>query len=286
MGLKSWFSRKEKSVEAEALPPKDPPLFPFDLGLPFNKDVEVSGTTTFAHNGVLTLMKVRGMTSKQDYLEAVAILQQDPGNQVEKNVIEVLVDGIRVGYLSTGLSKAVRQHTMSPVNASYQLHTLRVRDKVKVKAFVWLDNNPPDWPYSESTPPPLTLPSKAKEAANDHKRIVQEGLKAGGARQREFENALVGGVHYLEPIKQLKREGNLQEALKLCYVAIESAEKDKGGGCPAPFYTIQAAIMHRKLCERDNEIAVLKRWLAASPKRDREGSKVADRLVKIESSNR
>lgn len=288
MGLKSWFSRREKPVEAEAAPAIDLPPFPLDLGLPFNKDVEVSGTMTFAHNDVLALMKRRDMTSEHGYLEAVATLQPDPDNPVEENAIEVLVDGIRVGCLFTGLGRVVRQHTMSPVNASYQLHTLRTGDKVKAKAFVWLDNSHPDWRYSESTPAPLTLESRAKEAEASHKHTVQEGLKAGGARQKEFENALVGGVHYLElvePIKQLKREGNLHEALKLCYVAIESAEKDKSGGCPAPFYTIQAAIVHRKLRERDEEVAVLKRWLAASPKRYREGSRVAERLAKIESSN-
>lgn len=288
MGLKSWFSRKGQPVKTETSPVKDLPLFPLDLGLLFSKDVEVSGTMTFAHQDVLALMKHRGLTNERGYLEAAATLQPDPDNPVEVNAIEVLVDDIRVGCLFSGLGKEVRQHTMSPVNASYQLHTLRSGDKVQAKAFVWLDNSLPAWRYSESVPPPLTLTSRAKEAEADHIRTVQEGLKAGGARQVAFENALVGGVHYLElvePIKQLKREGNLQEALKLCYVAIESAEKDKSGGCPAPFYTIQAAIVHRKLRERDEEVTVLKRWLAASPKRYRQGSTVAERLAKIESSN-
>ncbi|MGJ3403117.1 hypothetical protein [Glutamicibacter sp. Je.9.36] len=289
MGLKSWFSRREKPDAAEASPTIDLPLFPLDLGLPFNKDVEVSGTMTFAHDDVLALMKRRNMTSEHGYLEAVATLQPDPDNPVEANAIEVLVDGIRVGCLLTGLGKSVRQHTTSPVNASYQLHTFRTGDKVKAKAFVWLDNSHPSWSYSKSTPAPLMLDTRAKEAEAGHKHTVQEGLKAGGTRQKEFENALVGGVHYLElvePIKQLKREGKLREALKLCYVAIESAERGKSGGCPAPFYTIQAAIVHRKLRERDEEVAVLKRWMAASPKRFREGSRVAERLAKIELSNR
>lgn len=296
MGLKSWFGRKKKSahgathhVEAEVAPKEALPLFPFDLGLSFNKDVEVSGTMTFAHVDVLALMKRQDMTSEYGYLEAVATLQPDPDNPVEENAIEVLIDDIRVGCLFTGIGKVLRQHTMSPVNANYQLHTLRVGDKVKAKAFVWLDSSHPVWRYSQSSPAPLTLESKAKEAEADHKRTVQEALKSGGTRQKEFERALVGGVHYLEliePIKQLKREGNRQEALKLCYVAIESAEKDKSGGCPAPAYTIDAAIIHRKLREPDKEVAVLKRWLAISPKRYREGSQVAERLAKIESSTK
>ncbi|PVZ52591.1 hypothetical protein [Arthrobacter sp. H-02-3] len=92
-------------------------------------------------------------------------------------------------------------------------------------------------------------------------------------------------VHYLElvePIKQLKREGRLDEPLVLCYKAIEAAKKDAGGREPAPWYTEQAAIVHRKLSQKDEEIAVLKRWLAKCPKARRVGSRVAERLSKLE----
>lgn len=96
---------------------------------------------------------------------------------------------------------------------------------------------------------------------------------------------MVDGVHYLEliePIKQLKREGRLEEALVLCYKAIEGAEGDAGRGMPAPAYTEQAAIIHRKLGQKDQEVAVLKRWLARCPKGRREGSSIAERLAKLE----
>lgn len=74
---------------------------------------------------------------------------------------------------------------------------------------------------------------------------------------------MVKGVHYLElvePIKQLKREGRLDEALQLCYQAIQGAENDRGGREPAPAYTIDAAIIHRKLKQRDEEIAPSNDW--------------------------
>lgn len=96
---------------------------------------------------------------------------------------------------------------------------------------------------------------------------------------------MVDGVHYLElvePIKQLKREDRLEEALVLCYKAIEAAEGAAGMREPAPWYTEQAAIVHRKLRQRDEEIAVLKRWLAKCPKFRRGGSRIADRLAKLE----
>lgn len=95
---------------------------------------------------------------------------------------------------------------------------------------------------------------------------------------------MVKGVHYLElvePIKQLKREGRLEEALQLCYQAIQGAENDRGRQEPAPAYTIDAAIIHRKLKQRDEEIAVLQRWIDHCPPKRRAGSRVAERLAKL-----
>lgn len=46
---------------------------------------------------------------------------------------------------------------------------------------------------------------------------------------------MVDGYYYLElvePIKELKRQGSLEEALVVCYKAIERAEGDRGGQAP------------------------------------------------------
>jgi hypothetical protein len=114
--------------------------------------------------------------------------------------------------------------------------------------------------------------------------MVREAVQEGGARAQQFKSGLVDGVHYLElvePIKQLKREGRPEEALVLCCKAIEAAERGRDGREPAPWYTQQEAIVHRKLGQKDEEIAVLKRWLAACPKSRRAGSKIAERLAKL-----
>jgi hypothetical protein len=71
---------------------------------------------------------------------------------------------------------------------------------------------------------------------------VRDALAGGGQRAQQFKRGMVKGVHYLElvePIKQLKRDDKLREALVLCYQAIEGAEKDSGS-MPAPWYTEQA----------------------------------------------
>ncbi|MEW1950820.1 hypothetical protein AB0280_16405 [Pseudarthrobacter sp902506025] len=116
--------------------------------------------------------------------------------------------------------------------------------------------------------------------------MVREALQEGGARAQQFRRGMVDGVHYLElvePIKQLKRDGRLNEALVLCYKAIEAAERDRDGREPAPWYTEQAAIVHRKLGQKAEEIAVLSRWLDSTPKSRRAGSRIAERLAKLES---
>jgi hypothetical protein len=107
--------------------------------------------------------------------------------------------------------------------------------------------------------------------------MVQEALAAGGSRAAQFRAGMVNGVHYLqlvEPIKQLKREGRLEEALVLCYKAITGAENSARteGMSPAPAYTRHAAIILRKLKRRDEEIAVLQRYVDACPPHQRETS--------------
>lgn len=62
--------------------------------------------------------------------------------------------------------------------------------------------------------------------------------------------------------------------------AINGAEQDRDGREPTPWYTEQAAIVHRKLGEYDQEIAVLERWLHITPPDRRSGSAIAERHQK------
>ncbi|PTT60039.1 hypothetical protein DBR22_21170 [Arthrobacter sp. HMWF013] len=168
----------------------------------------------------------------------------------------------------------------------YQLHVLRGQ-KLLAKAYVWLGSSKPQWAHTKENPPPLTSKERTNSSHTEKSSIVREALQGGGNRAQQFRRGMVDGVHYLElvePIKQLKREGRLPEALVLCYQAIEAAEHDCGGREPAPWYTEQAAIVHRKLGQKDEEIAVLKRWLGKSPKSLRTGSRIAERLAKLETA--
>ena len=125
---------------------------------------------------------------------------------------------------------------------------------------------------------------KAQDRHETSRRIVARNLAVGNARGELTRASLINGVHFLElvePIKQLKREGRLEEALTLCYAAIEGAEREREDREPAPWYTEQAAIVHRKLGQGDEEIAVLQRWLQGCPEDRRAGSRIRQRLTKI-----
>jgi hypothetical protein len=155
----------------------------------------------------------------------------------------------------------------------------------RARAWVWLDEGSPQWLYSPDSPPPLTTAEKRLTDHEGRSEMVTEALSGGGERAADFRSGMVKGVDYLEliePIKQLKREGRLREALELCYAAIEGAEKEAKGREPAPWYTEQAAIIHRKLKERDEEIAVLERWIKRAPAALKRDSTIAERLAKLQ----
>lgn len=105
----------------------------------------------------------------------------------------------------------------------------------------------------------------------------------------EIERGRVDGVHYLEliePIKQAKRDGDNEYALQLCYQAIQGAEQARDGREPAPGYTKHAAIVLRKLGRRDEEIAVLERYLQFVAPEHRASDEFTERIRKVKALKR
>jgi hypothetical protein len=253
------------------------------MSLGLNECLEVAGTTTFTRDAVVALAD-RHYLGTRGYYEGPAQLQREPDNRADRNAVAVVVEGEKVGYLPSPANRGMGLKPGASAPAIYQLHTLR-DTKLKAKAFVWLGDGQPEWDHTEDNPPGLTTAERAIEAHRETNSMVQEALAGGGTRAAQYKQGMVDGVHYLEliePIKQLKRDGRLDEALVLCYKAIQGAERNAGGREPAPWYTEQAAIIHRKLKQKDEEIAVLKRWLAKCPKALRNGSPIAKRLAKFE----
>lgn len=246
--------------------------------------VEISGAMTVAKSAMKSLVERRD-PADTGYLEVSAVIQREPDNPVDANSVAVLVEGERVGYLPGYLGKVLNLPADAARAVQVQIFTQLLEKGLRVEAWAWLGTGVPQWHWTEAKRPPMSSSAKraAKHAGTEN--MVKKALAGGGERAESFKAGSVDGVHYLqtvEPIKQLKREGRLEEALVLCYKAIEGAESAarREGMSPAPFYTEQAAIVHRKLGQRDEEIAVLRRYIAACPPDRRMGS-LATRLDKL-----
>jgi len=247
------------------------------------QEVQLTGTTTFAKEAMSSLASRHGI-AEGGYLEVEGVLQREVDNEVDPMAAAVHVEGERIGYLP-GYLAHIQQLTADegrPVRV--QIFTEMLPKGLRAEAWVWLGEGLPRWTWSETNRPPMSSQAKAQARHEQATEMVGEALADGGTRAMESQAGTVNGVHYLqlvEPIKQLKREGRLDEALVLCYAAITGAEGNRMGREPAPWYTEQAAIIHRKLGQRDEEIAVLERWLRLCPEDRLEGSRISERLTNL-----
>jgi len=199
--------------------------------------------------------------------------------------IAVLVDGVRIGYLPGPLAHGIALTSGEQHPCRTQLWAEPFQGSLRVVGWVADGDKAPHWPHSPGNPPAITPQDQRAQRQEAVSSLVSETLQGSDrARAAQFQAGMVNGHHYLEliePIKNLKRQGRLEEALELTYQAIQGAEQDRDGREPAPAYTIEAAIILRKLGRRDEEIQVLERWLALCPTSHRESSKAFERLSKI-----
>lgn len=246
--------------------------------------VKLTGTTTFAKEAITRLAERRGVGAG-GYIETNGTLQREPDNEADPLAVAVNVEGEKIGYLPGYLARLIDLSVRGARAVQVQIFTELLPKGLRAEAWAWLAEGPAQWQWSETNWPPLSSGAKVAAHQEGIDRMVADALAGGGARAESFKQGMVGGVHYLqlvEPIKQLKREGRLEDALTLCYAAIQGAEANREGREPAPWYTEQAAIIHRKLGQRDEEITALRRWIASCPPERREGSRIKERLDKLE----
>lgn len=126
--------------------------------------------------------------------------------------------------------------------------------------------------------------AEARAAVAEQAELRLRRLAGGGHEAWKQRRRLVRGrdlTEWVEPIKQMKREGRFGDALELLLDCIPAAEQDAtdNGATPAPWYTVQAAIILRKLGDIPQEIALLERYQHACPK-DQRSVEIAERIVK------
>jgi hypothetical protein len=246
--------------------------------------VQMAGTMTGGRVAMLALVR-RLDPQDSGYIECAGVLQREPSNPVDPDAVAVHVEGERVGYVPGYVAKSMDLPIAAAREVAVQIFTELLEKGLRIEGWAWLAAGAPRWAWSEHNRPPMSAPAKRLAAHRQADQMVTEALAGRGERAQHFKAGMVGGVHYLqtvEPIKQLKREGRLEEALTLCYLAIDGAEQAarREHQSPAPFYTEQAAIVHRKLEQRDEEIAVLRRYVDACPPQYRESALKA-RLDKL-----
>jgi hypothetical protein len=245
--------------------------------------VKLTGATTFAKEAMASLAE-RHRLADGGHLEIDGVLQREPENPVDPMAVAALVEGEKISYLPSYLAQDLELARGTSRRIKVQIFTEVVARGLRGEVWVWLGDGSPRWFYSATDRPPMSSQAKSAALQSGRSAMVAEAPAEGGDRADSFRAGMVDGVHYLElvePIKQLKREGRLQDALVLCYKAIEGAEGGRDGREPAPAYTEHAAIIHRKLGQRDEEIAVLKRWLRLCPAGQRDGSRIGQRLAKL-----
>ena len=294
VGVKDWFrGRADRSSSSTELEPAAPPVQThagepgFSISIQvngFQPLVELTGTTTFGKAAVETLIARRGLQDRSE-LVTDGVLQREPTNPADPAAVMVLIEGERIGYLPGYATGWVDLSDTGSQVVPLQLFTTHDGTRRWNRAWVWLAAGAPEWTHSQHDLPPLTSAEKRVDNARRTEHMVDQALSAGGARADQFAAGMVEGRHYLElvePINELKRQGRLEEALQLCYRAIDGAEHDLHNGRPAPWYTEQAAIVHRKLKQHDQELAVLRRWLRHVPEIDWAQTTIGQRLQKLQ----
>ncbi len=270
-----FFGRRNHHPQVTITSQLSGPTFDFD------SPVEIAGTTTTDAGSLTELFASHGLADG-GLLEVAGQLMREGSNPVDPNAVAVHVQRHRIGYLPGYMAAHLPPDKLGECRV--QLWGANTPKGVRVRGWVSSGYGPAAWPHTAANPPAVTTEERRNEQAAATTRMVNQALAGGGRRAEEFKRGMVGQLHYLEtvePIKQFKREGRLTEALALCYGAIAAAENDRDGREPAPWYTEQAAIIHRKLGQRDKEEAVLQRWLDACPPSRREGSSIKLRLEKL-----
>lgn len=253
--------------------PQPKPEPPFTAGNPL---AQLAGTTTNRAAAAQEVM-VRHGQNPPGFIETTGqLVRTDAG-------VDVTVDGTPIGHLWTVSVSALAPQSFDRT-VPVQMFSDVIDEKLRVEAWAWLAPTAPEWEWSAGNRPPMTAASKAAQRTADTREMLREQAASSSYQAERIAAGTVGGVHYLElvePIEQAKREGRNEDALALCYQAIEGAERGRDGREPAPAYTKHAAIVLRKLKRPNEEAAVLERYLRWLPEEHRASHQFTERLAKV-----
>lgn len=236
------------------------------------------------HQDTITAVFAEAGASMGTALEIPAVLREIFPPDKRYSVVAVYAGGRLVGYVNSPL---YRDQVLEV------LHSPAVAGKTAVVRCRIYATDIPKWtaratlgPYEAVVESLDDTESAAQGRANQAvmAEVRRERLAAGGREAVDQMRRLVRGrdfVEWVQPVTQLRRDGEDETALQLLMECIGAAECDSlaNGWAPPPWYTEQASIILRKRRDNAGEIEVLERYVAACP----EGiakAKMAERLVK------
>src|SRR5699024_4401088 len=160
----------------------------------------VAGTTTFAKDAVQRLADLNRLADR-DILETQAVLRRYPQHE---NAISVLVDGVKVGALTSATSQAMNLTLGDDCVVGYQLHVLRTKKKLEALAHVWLGPGPSRCTFTRESPAPLTTAQRAAASQKQSIQVIRDGLQSV-LRSSETTAGMVKGYHYIELVEPIKQ---------------------------------------------------------------------------------
>lgn len=259
---------------------------------------KVTGTTTYTKDGahhIATLYDLRD----NGHLETTGQIIKDTANPVDSHAVAVTVMGEIIGYLPAYLAHSLPLPDTGAQPVEVQVFTTHTTKGLRVECWVRSSASAGEWEYTTQQRPPMSAQQQRLDRQN-RAMLHPETQVPRTTEQRATPGAgyTDSGLHYLElvePINQLKRDGNLEAALDMALAAVHAAEEDKtyleaNGGFvnPPPAYTRQAAIILRKLKHTEEEIALLQRYINyCSPEflqRNKASRELVQRLEKLTAS--
>ncbi|WP_404285446.1 hypothetical protein [Glutamicibacter arilaitensis] len=136
----------------------------------------------------------------------------------------------------------------------------------------------------KTTPAEYSTPEERRASRIAERQAQVESFHERDKKQypQKAKAATVRGKSYIfwvPKIEELKRNGDLEEALDLTLECCKAAERAREGREPAPAYTNHAAIICRKLGYLVDEKRALERWLSFGVPSER----FTSRLEKVDS---
>lgn len=129
------------------------------------------------------------------------------------------------------------------------------------------------WPFSKSKKDDVELPLTKRERENIEQARHQQ--KAAQALGRHY-------CDWVEPIKELKRQGQLDEAERILLACVDAVERESDitSYGAAPWYYEQLAIIYRQQDRLTDEVTILERCMNQRHAKGASGEKMTVRLVK------